>query len=104
MATNEISVMDVIDNSSLRRRITRFLQLCRLAVDSKINDARKANHVGEARNILRAIFGRAPKSDQRVLGLADMFAFLLDCANAVLRSCKSAAEVVGITIHISRVA
>ncbi len=103
MTKKELSVMDLVEHVGLRRRVTHFIKLCRLVASKVINDFHKSGYIAEARNILRAIFGRAPKSDFRVLSLRVDFALLLCCAEALLKHQKPPVKVAWATIHVSRV-
>lgn len=83
MALNQLTAHDIADSSALRRRVEAFINLCRLAVNAS-RDALRGTYMNQARDILRNLFGTAPKHESGVLSLRDSFETLLQIANAIV--------------------
>lgn len=83
MHSHKLTPHDIADSSALRRRVETFINLCRLAVAAS-RDALRATYMNQARDILRNLFGTAPKHESGVLSLRDSFETLLQIANAIM--------------------
>jgi hypothetical protein len=86
MFLKQIGIEDIVTNSGLRRRITRFIDLVRLA-SSTARDNLRTTYIREAQGILRNIFGNVTGDIRRlpsILGwIAGTFQLLLEGAQII---------------------